>query len=456
MLYLAVDIGSTHIKIALIEVPTGRVIAIQKRPSPARLNNPNPRIFEIEADQYVHVVRQALEQSIQTHGEVEGVLLSTQMHGFVLSQTNACPVYISWQDCRCLDAAHKELSYLEKLRSDLPQDQFKDCGVILKPSLGLCNLFAKKQMEHWDDQPRVLDTLGSYIIFCLTGKHVCHISNAAPLGFLDLKRRIWNQNILAALDLRAISLPQIAADEFHPCATAVILGQTVKVYPDYGDQQVSILGSYANGKDAVINIATAAQVSVFTNAFESTPFEIRPYFEQTYIHTISNMPSGRNLEVLHRFVQNVVETVTQSPCSLESIRQVIQHQVHEAAPSLQVDTGFFPTQGDCKGGSITGIFSANLTMDGLFSAAYSHMAESYWQNLRSLRSATDIESIVCAGGVSWHNAQLLHRIQEVTQKPCRRCVASDEAIAGLFRIAMCCAGYAKELVQTSNYMLQIC
>ena len=48
----------------------------------------------------------------------------------------------------------------------------------------------------------------------------------------------------------------------------------------------------------MINIATASQVSVTTKEFRPGPYEIRPYFGNQYINTISNMPSGRNLDVL--------------------------------------------------------------------------------------------------------------------------------------------------------------
>lgn len=45
-------------------------------------------------------------------------------------------------------------------------------------------------------------------------------------------------------------------------------GRTVSVYPDYGDQQIAVLGSMPEPGDGLINIATAGQVSMVSDVFE--------------------------------------------------------------------------------------------------------------------------------------------------------------------------------------------
>ena len=48
-------------------------------------------------------MREILTQTLRDVPDLEGVLLSTQMHGFVLDG-----VYVSWQDARCLDPLEGE------------------------------------------------------------------------------------------------------------------------------------------------------------------------------------------------------------------------------------------------------------------------------------------------------------------------------------------------------------
>ena len=80
-------------------------------------------------------------------------------------------------------------------------------------------------------------------------------------------------------------------------------GYSLKIHPDYGDMQISITGSGIRAGDVVVNIATGAQVIRYDTEFKPREYEIRPYLEGSYLYTISNMPSGRNLDVLIRFIK---------------------------------------------------------------------------------------------------------------------------------------------------------
>lgn len=85
MKYIAIDIGSTYIKSALLDVEACSVEPIAKLPAPARTRSENPRHFEIPANAFVDMVRTLVAQGVGSAPETAGVLLSTQMHGFVYS-----------------------------------------------------------------------------------------------------------------------------------------------------------------------------------------------------------------------------------------------------------------------------------------------------------------------------------------------------------------------------------
>lgn len=436
MKYLGIDIGSTSVKSAVFDLSANQIVAMKKTPSPSRISNPNPRFFEVPARQYLAIVRQTIDEALALYADIEGLVLSVQMHGFVLNE-----MYISWQDSRCLDISESGIRYIDELRQLLPPSDMEACGVYLKPSLGLCNLYAKLRQEKTLDQPQELYTLGSYLIAQLTGKNICHKMSAAPLGLLDLKSAAWRSDLLIRLGIEHLRLPAVADTDFAPCGIYTANARSIKIFPDYGDQQISILGSGAQKSDVVVNIATASQVSSFSDGLQFGTWELRPYFDNSYIKVISNMPAGRNLEVLFRFVQDTAQFVTGTPQPIEQIRSALSSlELRAFEPALSVDMTFYATQDQTAGGSITGIQEDNFTLEHLFSAAYTNMAQTYWKNILRLKSPDAIRSIVCAGGVSWKSRSLLEAIRAVTNKPCVRSVSPDEAIQGLFSAAQRCAG----------------
>lgn len=445
MKYIGIDIGSTSVKSAVFDLDTHKVTDVVKMPSPVRMPNPDAHIFEVEAEAYFGLISSILNAAVQQHGDIEGLVLSTQMHGFVIND-----VYVSWQDSRCLHTDTSGKSHLDRIRGILGQDSMTSCGVKLKTSLGLCNLYAKLCEENRLDTSDTLYTLGSYLIWRLTGENVCHISNAAPLGFADLESHSWKRSLLEKLGIRNIKLPVIAAEEFLPAGTACVNGCNIKVFPDYGDQQTAILGSVVREDEAFVNIGTAAQVCVISQQLQFGDYELRPYFEESYIKVVSNMAGGRNLDVLVNFLVNVLEQGTGQSWSTDVVRARFFPKTHRDTHGLQVAPMFYPTEYAGMGGSISGITSENLTAETLFSASFRYMAQQYWENICKLTEPERIAGIVCAGGVSWKNDLLVQQIGETAKRRCRLSSCPDEALAGLFRLALRCGGYARDLTETQR------
>ena len=111
MKYLGVDIGSSSIKSAVLDLDKNAIFVLPKVPSPARSPHPNERFFQVPAKEYLTLIKRMIEESAEAYGDLAGVLLSTQMHGFVLED-----VYVSWQDTRCLDSHQNGKSFLEVLK----------------------------------------------------------------------------------------------------------------------------------------------------------------------------------------------------------------------------------------------------------------------------------------------------------------------------------------------------
>ena len=454
MYTLGIDIGSSFIKAAVFCLDTAQCVFRRSFPSFPRKDSPNPLIFEISAGDIVDTVRSLIDEAA-AHYPIEMVLFSTQMHGFVYSTPGHEDVYVSWQDSRCADLMPgQQQTYLQKLRLLLTSEDMRPCGVDLKPSLGLCNLYALLNSDSSILQNGDLFTLGSYIISRLGGQNICHITNAAPLGLVDVKNHCWNQDILVKAGLTGIHLPKLAQSDFEYCGSYSTNGFTVKLLPDYGDQQVSILGAMAAPGNAVINIATACQVSYNTDAFSPGEYEIRPYFQNTYINTISNMPGGRNLAVITDFLIHCANVLCGQTLSTADVWSALQQQWEVAPSDINVDTLFWPTASKLDGGGISGIKPGNFTLNALLTASYTDMAEIYAQNLPPICGGKLPDGLTFSGGVSWKNEALLETVSHHTGLPYSKSAMPDEAVAGMYRLSLLATGRISSLSQNPKNTLQ--
>ena len=452
--YIAVDIGSSFVKSALLDPGTQRIVAIRKESAPERLPASNPHLYEIPAARFVDMYVDHIRHHLAHGGDIGGILLSTQMHGFIY-RTGGEDRYVSWQDMRCLDPLPgRSLTGLEALRELLPTSAMLKTGVDLKPSLGLCNLYSMLEANPTLPRDGTLFTLGSYILHKLTGNNVCHITNAAPWGMVDVAAGEWERSILAKTALSDIELPKIAGSDLEVCGNISIAGCELPVYPDYGDQQTAVLGCLAGEKDAVINIATAAQVVTFASVFSPGRCEVRPYFDRQYINTVSNMPGGRGLDVLIRFLTRTVEEIAGIRPPNEAVWKAALASPDGGSDSLSVDTCFYPVPGNLNGGCISGIRPDNLTLAHIFDAAFSDMADAYWRHIRSLGPTEEITRLVCSGGTAWKIPPLLDAIRKTAGRECILSPIPDECMSGLHRLALVCAGICRNIGETAAMPLR--
>jgi hypothetical protein len=458
-------------------------------PTPEKRDCQIPQSFEIEGEALYQQVRALLEEAAGRF-PVEALLLSTQMHGFVYQLPGREDRYVSWQDARCTEKMpEQELSYLEYLKSVIPPEWMEACGVPLKPSLGMCNLYALlhgacdraeegQDAAEYDATGRhmaghdaseagetvtadgTLYTLGSYLNVRLGGENICHASNAAPLGLMDQQSRQWSGALLEKLGFEGISFPRIAEEDFISCGNAVVNGRSIRLYPVYGDQQVSVLGAMPEEGDLLINIATASQISCLRKQFMPGDYESRPYFGQKYLNTISNMPGGRNFGVLTDFLKECAALLCSRELSTSQIWQIVNDSVLQAADGgPTVDVLFFPTEHKTDGGSIRGIRPGNLTVGSLFAGAYADAAGIYREAMKRLEPEKGQEkgwrAITFLGGVSFKNPVLIGYIAKVLGLPYKKPKFPEEALNGLYRLSLAACGAISGLDEAREKHLEM-
>ncbi|GAA3402164.1 sedoheptulokinase [Paenibacillus hodogayensis] len=451
MNYIGVDIGSSFIKAAILDTGSRQIIDVRKQQTPERLPNPDRNIYEVNVLSIVRSLTTMIDEYAGKYGPIVGILLSTQMHGFVLCDESGEPLtnYISWQDTRgTTPYGNATISSFEHISAVISSEQMERSGTQLKPGLAACNL------HHWMMNHRhVIEkdniyfcTLGSFVIYKLTGRHTCHITNAAPTGFADVERRAWNWETIRAVGCESLVFPDIL-DEQEICGYYDSAGGGIPVYPDIGDHQASVLGALGGDNDAaIVSGGTAGIVSLVSNKATRGDHENRPYFGGQTLKTITRLPGGRNLDVLVDFIADIGISLFEASRSRAEIWQAISQAVDRLDPSRpleapRVELGFFQGQQGVQHGKIDGIRPGNLTAGSLFAAAFENMADVYISALRKLMDPTaPIAKIWLTGGTIHNNVFMRTIMQARTGIETIPSPVQNEELRGLLHLALRISG----------------
>lgn len=398
MRFLALDLGSTYTKTALME--ENIVLRQLSLPTPKPCRTEAGR-YEIDAQAYFAQIQSALEEL--RDGAVSALLISTQMHGCVLTDEQFHPLssYISWRDG--LGAQQ-----LPAIRELLGEDSTAPSGVPLKGNLALCALLARRLLGEGLPAGARLCTLGGYIIGRLTGAYACHMTNAAPTGLADVRNACWNRALLerAGLDFQ---LPRLLT-AVEPVGT----WRGIAVYPDLGDQQVCAAGAQLVPESSLhISMGTAGLIGGLTARWEEGAYENRPWLTPgRYLRTISGLPGGRHMAGLAALLGGFVQRLG---------GEVREEQVWEFLTGccLQETTGFDPWQ------------RLMLSPEGWVAALYADFASAYADAARQLH--LPIRQVAFSGGCAARNPALRNAV-------CRAFGSDDpgvdnDAMHGLVAIA---------------------
>ncbi len=434
MLFLAVDIGSSYIKSALLDTDSMAITEVKKISSPRRLPNTNPYAYEVDAAALYQTIEEIITQYLDRYQSVSGVLMSTQMHGCVIS-TGCHDIYISWQDTMCLtENPETGKRYIDQLRSLFRSEDFEDTGIPIKPASAFCNLYARNQSISFP-QDTLLFTLGSYVIYQMTGRNICHITNAAPIGMVNLEEGKWRYDLWNRAGLDMFIMPEITTD-FKPCGAFSYKGRNLIVFPDIGDQQAAMLGMGVQKGDVAINIGTAGQIIRVSDAFTIADYEIRPFLPGLYLEVISKMPSGRNFDVIVHFISEIGQKIFHCNLKKEEIWQNLCREFSlDSAEGLKADISFYDQPGKMPDGSIRHINNNNLTLRNLMSALLCDLGKVYAHYLNVLCKDEKPERLLFCGGSVSNNPIIMNVVGKATGVPTELSGRGDEVWTGLLKIA---------------------
>lgn len=340
MRMIALDLGSTFTKAALL---TDEMVQAERQlPTPAALLQGHER-YEIDAEVYFQQVVSLID-GFMDDMPIDGILFSTQMHGYILTDAAMKPItpYVSWQDK--LGANH-----LDSIRKFLTDTDVYPSGVPLKGNLAVCSLLARRAEGEEIPEGAYFHTLGGYIIARLTGRHVCHMTNAAPTGLADIRNGGWNDVLLKRAGLFVLRMPEII-DSIKP----VGMYRGIKVYPDIGDQQVCAYGADLQLEHSLhVNVGTAGLLGGLCKGFKVDRCESRPWLGKgCYLRTVSGLLGGRHIQALRETYNGSDDEVwamlTRTPdMKASGIYREVADSYREAAERMDFPVGELCYTGGC-------------------------------------------------------------------------------------------------------------
>lgn len=273
-MYLGLDYGTSEIKALLLDEQGGIVCTYGL---PLSIQRPHPQWSEQSAAEWWQVSNDLMakmrEKAGEAWAEVKAVGLSGQMHGAVLlgKDNQVLRPVILWNDTR----SAAECAELEAAVPDLHA---------ITGNLAMPGFTAPKLLWVKKHEPEIFVQTASvllpkdYIRFLMTGKKVSEMSDAAGMLWLDVAKRDWSDEVLAATDLNRSHMPALIEGSENSgtllpeIAEKWGLNANVIVAGGGGDNAASAVGVGAvNPGDAFISLGTSGVVFVVNEAYRPAP-----------------------------------------------------------------------------------------------------------------------------------------------------------------------------------------
>ncbi len=296
---LLIDLGGTDIKFALANGNIFLEETIIRRSFPEFVNS-DAKTFDPEI--LIECIHKGINEYLDSSIRPSRILISGQMGSWIstsllgLHQSNV----VSWQASSFTDSG---------LLRDLYGRNFESEN---KPLLGTGN-------EDWPGAPwrtfashlssqkpegskKILfHTLLSWVVWELTGRgeRIAHDSDAASTGLFNLAENQWiGDFVKAGFD---VEFPNVTSDIRK---VGNYGSSDVSVYVGVGDQQASLMGVGFEEYLYVVNAGTGGQVARQVKSLATSLHKTRPFFDGSYLETITHIPSGRYLLRLRNFLNN--------------------------------------------------------------------------------------------------------------------------------------------------------
>lgn len=434
---IGLDLGTTSISAVLLEPQRRAVMASAECANDAGIVGLAEGRHEQDAVQLVEsacgLVARLVQQAGVSPERITSLALTGQQHGMVVVDAGLNPVtnLITWRDQRITAVP-------ARLRQ---HPHGAETGCFLHPGYGgltLHHLIHQKELP--SGAYKVLPITG-FLAAQLTGCCSIDETMAASWGVFDVTARRWHRPLLKLLDIPEELLPEVGAScrplgrVLHARGTG-LAPQTI-VHSPAGDNQAGFADAGdAGGQEAVVNLGTSAQISVFSPQYSFSPeLETRPFPGGGFLQVYAALCGGWAYAYLAEFFQQVVEQIGGVRLSLPEVLDRMQcFAATTDAGGIWADTRFAGERnGEVVAGSIEGINQANLTPANLVRAFANGIAAEL-ANAAKKTQFSRVRRLVVVGNAARRNALLVNALEGQFGLPCRVGAAGGGAALGVARL----------------------
>lgn len=452
MTFIAIDIGTSFIKGAILDLDALRLQHIQRVPFPGFIPGLPPLYREVDPQAILNAVNRLLDGLLPLAGDAQGLVMCSQMHTLIFTNEHgeALTNLVSWQDQRVLmPHPSGNGSYFDLLKDRIqPADQ-RLLGNELRPGQPIGLLFWLAEQSLLPGGDSFPASLPDFVIANLSGAPpVTEITHGMSHGALNLETGDWHYAVLSELGVDDLHWPNV-----QPQGTVAGFlthaGQKIPCYTPVGDYQAALAGALLRPGELSLNISTGSQVSLLQPAADFGDFQTRPFFDGWFLRTITHIPAGRSLNVLVRLLSELADT--QGVALSDPWPAIIRAATEAPDSDLRINLAFYNSPvGDH--GSITGIREENLTVGHLFRAAFQAMADYYYACALRLSPDQDWRGLVFSGGLAQKIPILRDLIDAKFQAQYRTCPTAEDTLLGLLALALVFSGRLSSVEQAINLL----
>ena len=450
---LGIDIGTTTVTALVLSTEKSEILKTCTLKNDSFIEG---RDFEKLQDPklIIETVKSAVK-NVAENINIDAIGITGQMHGilYIDESYKPCSPLMIWQDERGNEIYKNGISYAEYLT--------KETGLKAASGFGLTTHFYNSLNSEIPENAVMLCTIHDYLAALLTGtKPVTHSSDAASLGFYNLKENCFDENALNKVGIDKSFLPEvIKSTSLAGKTNCDFLPNGIPVAVAIGDNQGSFLGSVADAENSVlVNVGTGSQVSFTTNKVEELSCgEIRPLTDDKYIFVGASLCGGRAYAILKAFFEKCAEMLGGSKENLYSLMDEKAESISDFSDLLTVNCKFCGTRENPKlRGNIENIGIENLTPENLIYGTLKGVSKELsdmYESEKSLLTAMPT-TLVCSGN-GLRKSEIWRKIfTEDFKMTATLPKHSEEAATGACVFASVASGIFNDIKSAQNALLR--
>ena len=267
MLYIGVDLGTSAVKLLLME-GNGTIRKIVSKEYPIYF--PHPGWSEQNPEDWFNQTMDGLKELLADcdRSQVAGISFGGQMHGLVILDKDDKVIRpaLLWNDGR----TYEECDYLNNV---IGKDKLSEYTA----NISFTGFTAPKILWVKNKEPENFARIEKimlpkdYIAYRLSGVHCTDVSDASGMLIFDVKNRRWSKEMLEICGIREEQLAKVyesyeaVGNVLPEIAAELDIPQTVKVVAGAGDNAAAAVGTGTVG-DGMCNISLGTSGTIFISS----------------------------------------------------------------------------------------------------------------------------------------------------------------------------------------------